>query len=74
MTQPSRASSLATANDRVEERMALTELNQETSEDGAVKPTEASLKVTVSAESWPRKMTEGHEVLGAAINPQTPTP
>jgi hypothetical protein len=51
MTEPARASSLATAIDRVEERMALTELNQETLEDGAVKPTEASLEVTVSAES-----------------------
>src|SRR5450432_857244 len=51
MTQPNRASSLATAIDRVEERMALTELNQETPEDRAVKPTEAALEVTVSAES-----------------------
>jgi hypothetical protein len=51
MTEPARASSLATAIDRVEERMALTELNQETLEDGAVKPTEASLEGTVSAES-----------------------
>jgi hypothetical protein len=73
MTQPARASSLATANDRVEERMALTELNQETSDDGAIKPTEASLKVTVSADSW-AEVTEGTILLGAAINPQTPTP
>ena len=49
MTEPARASSLATAIDRVEERMALTELKQET--PGAVKPAEASLEVTVSAES-----------------------
>jgi hypothetical protein len=73
MTQPARASSLATANDRVEERMALTELNQETSEGGAIKPTETSVKVTVSAESW-TEVTEGTMVLGAALNPQTPTP
>ena len=51
MTEPARASSLATAIDRVEERMALTELKQETREDRAVKPAEASLEVTVSAES-----------------------
>ena len=51
MTEPSRASSLATAIDRVEERMALTELRQKTQQDGAVNPTEASLEVTVSAET-----------------------
>jgi hypothetical protein len=73
MTQPACASSLATANDRVDERMALTKLNQETSEDGAIKPTEASLTVTVSADRW-AEVTEGTMVLGAAINPQTPTP
>jgi hypothetical protein len=53
--------------------MALTELKQETREDRAVKPAEASLEVTVSAESW-AEVTEGTMVLGAAINPQTPTP
>jgi hypothetical protein len=41
MTEPARASSLATAIDRVEERMALTELKQETRGDRAVKPVEA---------------------------------
>jgi hypothetical protein len=51
MTEPSRASSLATAIDRVEERMALTELRQKTQQDGAVNPTEASLEVTVSADT-----------------------
>jgi hypothetical protein len=51
MTEPSRASSLVTAIDRVEELMARTELKQETQQDGAVKPTEASLEATVSAES-----------------------
>jgi hypothetical protein len=51
MTEPSHASSLVTAIDRVEERMALTELKQETQQAGAVNPTEASLEVTVSAET-----------------------
>jgi hypothetical protein len=51
MTEPSRASSLATAIDRVEEPMALTELRQKTQQDGAVNPTEASLEVTVSADT-----------------------
>jgi hypothetical protein len=37
MTEPTHASSLATAIDRVEERMALTELKQKTQQDGAVK-------------------------------------
>ena len=54
MTQPARASSLAAANDRVEERTALIELNQETSQDGAIKPTETSLNVTVSTEQLDR--------------------
>jgi hypothetical protein len=35
----------------VEERMALTELRQKTQQDGAVNPTEASLEVTVSADT-----------------------
>ena len=51
MTEPSHASSLATAIDREEERMALTELKQQTQEDRAVNPTESSLEVTVSAET-----------------------
>src|ERR1700751_4862528 len=51
MTEPSRAFSLATAIDRVEERMALTELRQKTQQDGAVNPAEASLEVTVSGDS-----------------------
>ena len=51
MTEPSHASSLATAIDLVEERMALTKLTQQTQQDGAVNPTEALLEVTVSAES-----------------------
>lgn len=51
MTEPSRASSLATAIDRVEERMALTELRQKTQQDGAVNPTEASFEGTVSADT-----------------------
>jgi hypothetical protein len=39
MTEPSRASNLATAIDRVEERMALTELKQETADaDAAIEP------------------------------------
>src|SRR5438105_337399 len=42
--------------------MALTELDQETREDGAVKPTEASLEVTVSAES----SASSEQVLAAA--------
>ena len=82
MTEPSRASSLATAIDRVEERMALTELKQETQQDGAVKPTEASLEVIVSAE----RLASPGQILAAArdfeksadadvaINPGTPTP
>lgn len=51
MTEPALASSLVTAIDRVEERMALTELTKETPQEGSVKPAEASLEVTVSAES-----------------------
>ena len=51
MTEPSHASSLLTAIDRAEERMALTELKQETQQAGAVNPTEASPEVTVSAET-----------------------
>ncbi len=60
MTQPNRASSLATAIDRVEERMTLTELNQETQEAAAVEHTLAAIEKTPKADS--------------AINPQTPTP
>ena len=51
MTEPSHASSLATAIDRVEERMALTELKREPEPAGTVDPAEASLEVTVSAET-----------------------
>jgi hypothetical protein len=43
--------------------MALTELNQETRQAGAVKPTEASLEVTVSAENTWAEVTEGTMVL-----------
>ena len=49
MSAPARAPSLATGIDRVEERMALSELNQETWVDSAIMPPEASLEVAVSA-------------------------
>jgi hypothetical protein len=51
MTEPSRASSLATASIEWRHRMALTEVNQQARENGAVKPAQPSLKVTVSAET-----------------------
>ena len=42
MTKPSHASSLVTAIDRVEERMALTELKQKTQEEPPINPQTAT--------------------------------